>query len=184
MQHGRRGPVPSRVITTHDEDDIPCVSTVSQHQQWRYHFTKVLNVVSQYDECELDLAEQHEVDSSLVDLTDEEDVKQVLLRVKSGKAAGSSGILPEMPKVGQMSHHKFLSMLLALVRAVKRERHVPQDWKDAIFVLVSKKENLHCCDNWQGIALLNVVGKLVGQVIQNCLQQLAEHVLLEIQCGF
>ena len=32
MQHGRRGWVPSRVITIHDENDIPCVSTVSQHQ--------------------------------------------------------------------------------------------------------------------------------------------------------
>ena len=32
MQHGRRGRVPSRVITIHDEDDILCVSTVSQHQ--------------------------------------------------------------------------------------------------------------------------------------------------------
>ena len=32
MQHGRRGQVPYRVITIHDEDDILCVSTLSQHQ--------------------------------------------------------------------------------------------------------------------------------------------------------
>ena len=147
MQRGRRGRVPSRVITIHDENDILCESTVSQHQRWRRHFTKVLNVVSQYDECELNLVEQHEVDSSLADLPDEEDVKLALSQVKNGKAAGSSGILPEMLKVGQMSH-EFLCMLLALVKAVWREKRVPQDWRDAILVPVPKKGNLHCCDNW------------------------------------
>ena len=56
--------------------------------------------------------------------------------MKNDKAAGSSGILPEMLKVGQMSH-EFLCMLLAHVRAVWREKHVPQDWRDAILVPVS-----------------------------------------------
>ena len=39
---------------------------------------------------------QHEVDSSLADLPDDEDVKQALSQVKNNKAASSSGILPEM----------------------------------------------------------------------------------------
>ena len=46
---------------------------------------------------------QHEVDSSLADLPDDEDVKQALSQVKNSKAAGSLGILPELLKVGQMS---------------------------------------------------------------------------------
>ena len=183
MQHGRRGRVPSRVITIHDEDDIPCVSTASQHQRWWRHFTKVLYVVSHYDECELDLVGQPKLDSSLADLPDEKDVQLALSQVENGKAAGSSGILPEMLKVGQVSH-EFVCMLLALVRAVWREKHVPQDWQDAILVPVPKKGNLHCCDNWRGIALLDVVGKLVGRVIQNHLQRVAECVLPESQCGF
>ena len=75
--------------------------------------------------------------------------------------------------------HEFLCMLLALVKVVWREKRVPQDWWDAILDPVPKKGNLHCCDNWQGIALLDVVGKLVGRVIQNRLQQFAERVLPE-----
>ena len=39
-------------------------------------------------------------------------------------------------------------------------------------------------DNWQGIALLDVVGKLVARVVQGRLQDLAEEVLPESQCGF
>ena len=68
MQHGRRGWVPSRVVTIHDENDIPCVDDVSQHQHQQCHFTKVLNVASPLDISVFDLVRQHEVDSSLVDL--------------------------------------------------------------------------------------------------------------------
>ena len=138
MQHGKRGQVPSRVITIHDEDDMLCVSTASQHQQWRRHFAKVLNVASQHDERELDSVRQHEVDSSLADLPNEEDVQLALSQVGNGKAAGSSGILPETLKVGQESH-EFMCMLLTLVRAVWREKCVPQDWRDTILVPVPKK---------------------------------------------
>ena len=65
---GRRGRVPSRVVTIHDENNVPCTSTTSQHQRWQCHFTKVLNVVGRYDEGELDLVRQREVDSSLAHL--------------------------------------------------------------------------------------------------------------------
>ena len=81
---------------------------------------------------------QHEVASSLADLPDEEDVQLALSQVKNGKAAGSSGILPEMLKVGQESR-EFICMILTLVRAVWREKCVPQDWRDAILVPVPKK---------------------------------------------
>ena len=61
---------------------------------------------------------------------------------------------------------------------------VPQEWVDAITVPIPKKGNLHCCDNWRGIALLDVAGKLVARVVQNRLQVLAERELPESLCGF
>ena len=86
--------------------------------------------------------------------------------MKGGKAAGSSGILPEMLKIGQ-TNGDFLLMLTEIVRAAWKEGHVPQDWRDAILVPIPKKGNLRCCDNWRGIVLLDVVGKLVARVVQN-----------------
>ena len=85
-----------------------------------------------------------------------------------------------MVKIGQRSSD-FVHMLLKLVQVTWKEKRLSQDWQDAILV---KKGNLHCCDNWRGIALLDVVGKLVGRIVQNHLQKLAEQVLLESQCGF
>ena len=55
---------------------------------------------------------------------------------------------------------------------------------DAILIPIPKKGNLKCCDNWRGISLLEVVGKVVARIVQNHLQQLAEQVLPEPQCGF
>ena len=39
-------------------------------------------------------------------------------------------------------------------------------------------------DDWRGISLLDVVGKLFACIIQDCLQIIAEEVLPDSQCGF
>ena len=75
-------------------------------------------------------------------------------------------------------------MLTDFVHAVWKEHKVPQAWKNAILIPIPKKGNLHLCDNWRGIALLDVVGKLVGRIVQDRLQKLAEVELPESQCGF
>ena len=51
---------------------------------------------------------------------------------------------------------------------------MPKEWADAIIVPIPKKGNLWSCDNWQGIALLGVVGKVVARVIQRRLEGIAE----------
>ena len=42
---------------------------------------------------------------------------------------------------------------------------VPQDWRDALLVPVSKIGDLSFCDNWRGIGLLDMVGKVFAKVI-------------------
>ena len=49
---------------------------------------------------------------------------------------------------------------------------------------IPKKGDLTCCDNWRGIALLEVVGKVLATVLQQRLQMVVEEVLPESQCGF
>ena len=51
-------------------------------------------------------------------------------------------------------------------------------------VLIPKKGDLTECDNWYGINLLNVMGKLFSKVIQRRLQWVTKEVLLDSQCGF
>ncbi len=183
MQRGRRKLLPSRAVTIHDSEGVPCKSTNAQHASWRQHFTKVLNVVSEYDPSVLEQVKQREEDDTLASVTSMVEVMKALTKMKNRKAAGSSGILPEMLKVGR-KRSGFVAILRELLSMVWEERQVPQDWINAILVPIPKKDNLHVCDNWTGIALLDVVGKLVARIVQSRLQVVAEKVLPESQCGF
>ena len=80
------------------------------------------------------------------------------MKLKSGKAAGESGILPEMVKA-MCCDGDCLEMLVELVRDVWEEGCVPADWSDAVLIPISKKGDLSECDNWRGISLLGVVGR-------------------------
>ena len=60
-------------------------------------------------------------------------------------------------------------------------------WKESevpLLVPIPQKGNLSKCDNWRGIALLDVVGKVVARIIQERLLSLAEEEQQESQCGF
>ena len=94
-----------------------------------------------------------------------------LENLRMRRRGGASGILPEMVKAAY-SEEEFLDLLLDLVQTAWKEREVPKDWSDALLVPIPKKSNLSKCDNWRGIALLDVVGKVVARIIQERLQSL------------
>ena len=79
---------------------------------------------------------------------------------------------------------EFLGMLLELVHEVWKEGSALKDWVDAVLVPIPKKGDLTRCNNWRGISLLDVVGKLVARILQERLQQQAEEELPESQCSF
>ena len=104
-----------------------------------------------------------------------DELQQAIRSVSNNKAAGESGILPEMVKHAGAS---FQDALLDLVHKVWQEGAVPQNWRDAGLVPIPKKGDPIQCDNWRGIALLDVIGKVVGRLLQNHLQHLS-HLLHE-----
>ena len=67
-----------------------------------------------------------------------------------------------------------MCILTDLLSAVWEERCIPHEWVDAILIPIPKKGNLHCCDNWRGIALLDVVRKVAARIVQIRLQTLAD----------
>ena len=182
-QRGRRGLRPSTAVTINDEEGRPCTDPVSQQQCWRRHFSRVLNIQSSFDITELDKAVQRPIQHDLAQTPTLQKLTIALKKLKNGKAGGSSNILPEMVKAARGAGD-FGNLLLDLVCSVWEERRVPREWADAILVPIPKKGDLRNCDNWRGIALLEVVGKVVANILQKRLQRLAEDQLPESQCGF
>lgn len=162
-------------------DGSLCQSPGEVQERWEQHFTQVLNIKSPYDTTVLASMVQRDVDTNLTEEPTLEEVRQALMRMKSGKSPGASGIVCELVKVG---FDILAPYLLDILHSVWMEKRVPQDWCNAVLVAVPKKGDLTICDNWRGISLLDAVGKLLGRVLQNRLQDFAANILPESQCGF
>ena len=62
--------------------------------------------------------------------------------------------------------------------------YVPNDWAKAVIVPIHKKGNVKDCNNYRGISLLSVVGKLYAAIIDRRVRAIVETTLDESQCGF
>ena len=183
IQFARRGLVPVRSAVVRNEMGTLCSTPEDNQQRWRRHFTSILNVQSQFDEDELQRVRQRPLKEHFAEPPSKEELLAAIDAMKNGKMGGKSGILPEMVKAASCQDD-FMEVLLALVQQVWSENKAPQDWSDAVLIPIPKKGDLTSCDNWRGIALLDVVGKVVARLLQGRLQKLAEEELPESQCGF
>ena len=101
--------------------------------------------------------------------------------MSTGKAGGMSGIAPELLIYGGQHLRIRLHQLIC---EVWQQGFVPKVWRDAEIVLIPQKGDLRNCNNWRGISLLEVAGKLFTCIIQDRLQLIAGDILPELQCGF
>ena len=100
----------------------------------------------------------------------------------SGKAPVDDGIPPDLLKHCKTT---LLHSLHVLLCQCWQEGAVPQDMRDArIITLFKNKGERSDCNNYRGISLLSVIGKVFAKVILMRLQKLAERVYPESQCGF
>ena len=111
-----------------------------------------------------------------------EELSKVIDSLASGKAPGNDGIPPELIK------HCKTTLLLPLHEVLCQcwqEGAVPQDMRDSkIITLYKNKGKRNDCNNYRGISLLSIVGKVFARVILIRLQKLAERIYPESQCGF
>ena len=111
-----------------------------------------------------------------------EDLNKAIDALASGKAPGEDGIPPEVIKCGKPALLELLHELLCLCW---REGKVLQDMHNAkIITLYNNKDYRSECNNYRGISLLSIVGKVFARVALVRLQVLAERIYPESQCGF
>src|SRR5271156_6507117 len=110
-----------------------------------------------------------------------EEVCKCLSSLKCGKAAGSSGIVAEMLKAGgQLVAEK----LWKFFRRVWDEVEVPKDWESGIVLPLFKKGDRMDLDNYRGIMLMDVVGKVFSGILRDRLEKFYEGKIVEEQAGF
>ena len=169
--------VPADMIL--DEAGQPVQQADEKLSRWRRHFQKVLNVESAVTEEALGDLE----DLSLEDTPEvnREEVERAVKKLQNKKAAGEDRIVAELLKNGGET---MIDWLMELLREVWKTRQVPQEWKNATLVPLHKKKDRRICDNYRGISLLSVPGKVLTLILLERLQAIINPQLMEAQCGF
>ena len=71
-----------------------------------------------------------------------------------------------------------------LSQSIWQSEEIPMDWQKQLITPLHKRGSYDECDNFRGIALLSVPGKVCCKVIQCILKEKANLMLRESQCGF
>ena len=110
------------------------------------------------------------------------EVNRAIDQLAPGKAPGSDQIPLDLIK---QCKTVLLDPIYDLLCCCWTEGEVPQDMRDTkIVTLYKNKGERSDCNNYRGISLLGIVGKVYARVLLVRLQKLAERVYPESQCGF
>ena len=106
-----------------------------------------------------------------------EELSKPIDTLTSGKAPGSDGISQEVIKCGKLyswNPSTNCSVLLGRRRARRNHRHAVH----------KNKGERSDCNNYRGISLLSIVGKVFDRILLARLQTLAARIYPDSQCGF
>ena len=110
-----------------------------------------------------------------------EEVTTAVKNTKPKKSPGPDGIIPEVLLYGGQTLKSFL---LTMFNLFWSSESIPADLVDAIICILFKKGDRSQCDNYRGISLLSVVGKVFCDILLQRLQRIAELVYPESQSGY
>ena len=110
-------------------------------------------------------------------------IEIALKKIENGKAAGDDGCINEILKQGG---EEMVNSLVILFRKIWKEEKIPVDWARGVIVPIFKDGERKNVDNYRGITLLSVVGKLYTSIINSRISSWLEKnkKLVEEQAGF
>ena len=164
-----------------DKDGNLLEDEIAKLERWAEHFHGVLNVDGCVDESLLNSLPNPA--SNLPVAINEPDIGEVLAAIKmlNDSAPGLDRITAKILKAGGIV---IAQWLLRVILLVWRSGKCPADWKRAAIIALFKKGDKAVCDNYRGISLLSVPGKVYTILLYNRLKSSIDKALSEQQCGF
>ncbi|XP_076046084.1 uncharacterized protein LOC143028190 [Oratosquilla oratoria] len=179
---GIYGPVRSSVgsLLSADSSTILTYPTdILNH--WRDPFYQLLNRPSTAADDFLKNVQQHPVQLWMNESPTFLELEKAMNQMKARKSPGPDNIPFELLQYGGMSLKTRLHNLILKIWTVQQ---VPKDLKDAVIITLFKKGDRKLCGNYRGISLLSIAGKIFARILLSRLQEMAERILPESQCGF
>ena len=75
-------------------------------------------------------------------------------------------------------------MLYSLFEEIWEKEEIPAEWKEGYLIKIPKKGDLSRCDNFRGITLLSVPGKVLNRIILERMKGEVDKTLRQEQAGF
>ena len=149
---------------------------------WVEHYSELYGSASSISPSALNQIERLPTFYELDAIPTKEELSEAIREISSGKAPGLDGIPAEIFKCGGS---KLLDTLHQLLCKCWELGSVPQDMRDSsINNLYKNKGDRSDRNNYRGISLLCIAGKLFARVALHRLRKLADRVYPESQCGF
>ena len=150
-----------------------------QMTRWVEHFESLLNRPPPIEPPEI-LPARNDLDINCEPPTLEE-IENAVSLLNSNKAAGPDYIPPEALKADS----KILSIILhGLFEKIWTEEKYPNDWKEGHLVKIPKKGDLSNCNNYRGITLLSIPGKVFTRILLERIKEAVDGQLRDNQAGF
>ena len=150
--------------------------------RWKEYFASLLQGEGvQQNECKIASREEERVEGTRHERISMEEVCSSILRLKNRKAPGVCGVTGEMLKAGGGVVVEWLHKIMDLAW---RSGSVPMDWRRALIVPIHKKGSRTQCENYRGISLLSIPGKVYASVLEKRMRTITEGKVLEEQGAF
>ena len=111
------------------------------------------------------------------------ETKQAIKALKNNKSPGPDGLPSELFKEGGYVLHQRLHNLILSIWTLEK---VPKEFRDPDMITIYKRKgDRSMCDNYRGISLLVVAGKILARIMLSRLTRLLSETILPVsQCGF
>ena len=109
------------------------------------------------------------------------EVKRALGNITTNKATGGDGIPVEL---FQILKDDVVKVLHSICQQIWKTQQWPQDWKRSVFIPIPKKGNAKECSNYQTLALISHVSRVMLKILQASIQQYKNQELPDVQAGF
>ena len=176
------GPTQSKTAPIKSSSGEIITDKGQQMESWVEHYSDLYSRENTVSPAALDAIESLPTMDELDSEPLVEELSKAIDSLALGKAPGNDGIPLDLIK------HCKPTLRLPLHDVLYQcwqEGAVPQDTRDPkIITLHKNKGERNDCNNYRGISLLSIVGKVFARGILMRLKKLAELIYLESQCGF
>jgi len=136
---------------------------------WKMHYDKLLNEEFDWNRKRVASENANAKVIGPAEIITVEEVRAAMHKMKSGKAAGPTGIVAEMLLAGGEAA---ITWMTDLCNVIIKEGSIPADWKRSWIVNVYKgKGDALECGSYRGIKLLEQVMKVYERVLENRVRQ-------------